>query len=251
MDLADFSLPLLLRLTTCQGTQGGIDPIVFSTYRDAAAAPILYCLALSQGKERLHPKREDVPRIALQGFLGIYLNQILFLIGVQLTNGTIGSICNLTLPIFAATIGVYLKLEKFKWQTGLGIFFCIFGALFMVVGKGGHNAQSRENSFLGISILLIGSFCSALYYIIQKKSLTKYSAVFVTAWEYIFGLGFMLLSAILFAERDPESWKTSKIGLVALAFTVVFNSVAKYLLNSICNKYVTATVLTAWSTLGE
>ncbi len=73
-------------------SQAGIDPIVFSLYRDAAAAPILYALTLSSQskKEPRVPKRAHVWRLALQGFLGIFLNQILFLVGVRLTNGTIG-----------------------------------------------------------------------------------------------------------------------------------------------------------------
>ena len=132
----------------------------------------------------------------------------------------------------------------------VGVGFCIFGALIMVLGKHGTSSSSNaENAELGIFVLLFGSFSSALYYIIQKKSLTKYSAVFVTSWEYIFGLGFMLLSALLFADYSPERWQLKKTGVIALTFTVLLNSVAKYLLNSICNKYVSATVLTAFSTL--
>lgn len=208
------------------GNQGqrGIDPIVFSTYRDAAAAPILYCLALSKSKDLLYPQtREDVWRIALQGFLGIYLNQILFLVGVQLTNGTVGSICNLTLPVFAKVIGVCTGKEKFKWATAWGLCLCIFGALIMKIeSEGSHH--SGEKASVGICILILGSFSSALYYIIQKKSLTKYSAVFVTSWEYIFGFLFMALSAVIFSDYDPERWRLNKVGALALAFTVVFNS---------------------------
>jgi drug/metabolite transporter (DMT)-like permease len=169
--------------------------------------------------------------------------------GVQLTNGTIGSICNLTLPVFAAIIGIYSGKEKFRWTTVGGVGLCIFGALILVLGKHGPRSTSK-NAELGIFVLLLGSFSSALYYIIQKKSLTKYSAVFVTSWEYIFGLGFMLLSALLFADYNrPERWQLNKTGTLALTFTVLFNSVAKYLLNSISNKFVSATILTAFSTL--
>ena len=106
-----------------RGTQG-VDFVVFSAYRDACAAPILYVAALYAQKRRLEgpaggvllwpETRSDAARLALQGLLGIYLNQLLFLFGVQLTNGTTGSICNLTLPAFAAAIGVCTGKEKFK-----------------------------------------------------------------------------------------------------------------------------------------
>ncbi|UPR02718.1 hypothetical protein HOP50_10g60450 [Chloropicon primus] len=230
---------------------GGIDPIVFSTYRDAAACPILYCIALSQGRHQENRRswwpntKADVARIALQGFLGIYMNQLLFLLGVELTNGTTGSICNLTLPVFAAAIGMCTGREKFKWSTILGVCLAIFGAFCMKVGTG----TAKGDSLLGIVVLLVGSFASAVYYIIQKETLKRYGAVLVTSWEYFFGFGFMALSAVLFADYGGESWRLSKIGVIALTFAVLFNSVLKYLLNSICNKYVSATVLTAWSTI--
>lgn len=205
------------------GKVQGINPIVFSLYRDAAAAPILSSIALAQNRERVFPDRADVARIAVQGFLGIFLNQILFLLGVEWTNGTTGSICNLTLPVFAHAISVSLRLEKLKWATAAGLGLCIVGALVMKVGAESRGT-SQERPFLGISVLLLGSLCSALYCIIQKKSLKKYSAVFVTSWEYIFGFLFMLLSALAFADYDRESWKLTEVGILALAFTVLFNS---------------------------
>ena len=98
-------------------------------------------------------------------------------------------------------------------------------------------------------LLLAGSFCSAVYYIIQKETLRRYPAVLVTSWEYLFGFALMALSAAILADRRPQSWVLTNASIVMLAFTVLFNSVAKYLLNSICNKYVSATVLTCWSTV--
>lgn len=96
---------------------------------------------------------------------------------------------------------------------------------------------------------MAGSFCSAVYYIIQKETLRRYPAVLVTSWEYLFGFALMALSAAILADRRPQSWVLTNASIVMLAFTVLFNSVAKYLLNSICNKYASATVLTCWSTV--
>ena len=143
--------------------RSSLDPIVFSTYRDFAAAPILFVLALPGVVDRyvgqgpagqtaagrgLWPKtRSDLFRMAVQGALGVYANQILFLFGVELTDATTGSVCNLTLPVFAAAIGMCTGRESFRWQTILGLCFCLAGALLMKLEAG----PREGGSVLGVS----------------------------------------------------------------------------------------------------
>ena len=141
--------------------RSSLDPVWFSTYRDFAAAPILFVLALpgvgyvGQGPagqtaagRGLWPKtRSDLFRMAVQGALGVYANQILFLFGVELTDATTGSVCNLTLPVFAAAIGMCTGRESFRWQTILGLCFCLAGALLMKLEAG----PREGGSVLGVS----------------------------------------------------------------------------------------------------
>ena len=42
------------------------------------------------------------------------------------------------------------------------------------------------------------------------------------------------------------AWALTSNGMVALAFSVVFNSVGKYALTAFCNKHVSVVVLTVW-----
>ena len=89
----------------------------------------------------------DLFRMAVQGALGVYANQILFLFGVELTDATTGSVCNLTLPVFAAAIGMCTGRESFRWQTILGLCFCLAGALLMKLEAG----PREGGSVLGVS----------------------------------------------------------------------------------------------------
>jgi drug/metabolite transporter (DMT)-like permease len=120
------------------------------------------------------------------------------------------------------------------------------GALVMKAG-GGSSAES-PNFTLGVMVVALGSFTSACYYIIQKKSLSKYPPVSVTAWEYWVGFGFMLLAGLLFVEHTGR-WALSPNAMIALLFSVFFNSVIKYALTAYCNKHVGAVILTVWATL--
>ena len=231
-----------------------MDPIIFSTYRDLAATPVLFCAAVVAKDQVLMPRsREDGIRLAVQGGLGIFANQLLFLVGVGLTSSTVGAICNLTVPIFSAVVGSALGLEEPSLRTAVGLALVVVGACVMKMQ--GTGAVIDGHGWTGIVLLLIGAFASAVYYWIQKKTLAKYTTAFVVAWEYAFGFAFMAVAATFKLFLYDKSFDPSMFALqgktayAALAFSVVFNSILKYWLNASCNRAVSATVLTAWSTL--
>ncbi len=231
-----------------------MDPIIFSTYRDLAATPVLFCAAVVAKDQVLMPRsREDGIRLAVQGGLGIFANQLLFLVGVGLTSSTVGAICNLTVPIFSAVVGSALGLEEPSLRTAVGLALVVVGACVMKMQ--GTGAVIDGHGWTGIVLLLIGAFASAVYYWIQKTTLAKYTTAFVVAWEYAFGFAFMAVAAAFKLFLYDKSFDPSMFALqgktayAALAFSVVFNSILKYWLNASCNRAVSATVLTAWSTL--
>lgn len=51
--------------------------------------------------------------------------QVLFLVGVQMTDATVASIVNLTLPVFAALLAIGLGMESFQWATAGGGFVAL------------------------------------------------------------------------------------------------------------------------------
>lgn len=66
--------------------QGGVDPLIFSFLRDALAFPILLLMAWFMEGMRM-PKAGDVPRFILLGLTGMFGNQFLFILGLQIENG--------------------------------------------------------------------------------------------------------------------------------------------------------------------
>jgi len=224
-------------------SKDGADPLVFSVYRDLAAAPILHLIALGMEGQKM-PAKEDAPRIILQGFLGVFCNQVLFLVGVQMTDATVASIVNLTLPVFAALLAIGLGMESFQWATAGGLLLAVSGAIFMQA----LGAKQPVRFSTGVLVIAAGALASALYFIIQKGSLAKYPPITMTAWEYWIGFGFMGLSAAIFVEHG-DRWMLSPNAMFALVFSVIFNSVIKYALNTICNKHVSVIILTVWATL--
>eukprot|EP00238_Polyblepharides_amylifera_P007505 CAMPEP_0196591692 /NCGR_PEP_ID=MMETSP1081-20130531/70586_1 /TAXON_ID=36882 /ORGANISM="Pyramimonas amylifera, Strain CCMP720" /LENGTH=175 /DNA_ID=CAMNT_0041915133 /DNA_START=251 /DNA_END=774 /DNA_ORIENTATION=- len=117
-------------------TKDGANPLVFSVYRDLAAAPLLHLAALGV-EGRVMPNNQDLPRLITQGFLGVFCNQVLFLVGLSLTSATVASVVNLTLPLFAAVLAVACGMDSFRWSTAAGLVLAVGGAGLMKAGGGG------------------------------------------------------------------------------------------------------------------
>jgi len=81
----------------------------------------------------------------------------------------------------------------------------------------------------------------------QRPMLQRYPPLLLTAWEYV--VGFAVMGVVGFmAVPDLGQWKLSQEAYLPLAFSVVFNSCAKYALNAWCNKQAGAVVVTLWAT---
>ena len=163
-------------------------------------------------------------------------------------------------------------MERLTRSLVVGVALAVGGALVMLLdlergrslmaaaaSGGGCGSGSGSGSAQGVALLLLGTFASALYYIVQKPTLQRHSALSVTAWEYLVGFGAMALTALLTAPPSSSStpttlgrghWQLSATAVVALWFSVLFNSVGKYALSAFCNKHVSVIVLTVRHSAG-
>lgn len=227
-----------------------VNPLIFSFYRDALAYPVLQiaCLCVDG---RLAPGWRDVPRIAFLGLTGMYGNQVLYIMGLDLTNSDFAAIMQQATPVITCLIAVTLRVERLTLRKGAGISICVGGALLMVgvqhlVGRGQTAAHS--NTALGALVLLGNTLCSAVYMISQKPLLLRYPPLSLTAWSYGFG-ALLMGGTSIYYQGEPSVWRISGKAVLALSFAVVFNSAAKYSLNSFANKHVSATVVQLWATM--
>lgn len=222
-----------------------VNPLIFSFYRDAIAYPVLQTLCLVYDG-RVALAWRDVPRVAFLGLTGMFGNQFLFVMGLDLTNADFAVIMQQVTPVITCVVAISVGMERLSLGKAAGILLCVGGALGMV-GVANLTSSGSKNFVFGTLALLGNSLCSALYALSQKPLLLKYPPLSLTAWSYGFGALLMGLSTLYYCDQPKEFAVEPKVAL-ALAVAVVGNSVIKYTLNSIANKHVSATVLNLWQT---
>lgn len=168
------------------------------------------------------PRRADLPRIVLAGFLGFGLYQILLVTGQTGVSATMaGFLINMS-PVFTTVLAVALGRERSRRATWVGLAVCTVGMVVMGTARGGFGETGPS------ALLVVGAALSfSLYSLVSRPLLARYSPIEVTAYAVVAGsLPFVMFAPGAFtalAGAGPE-------GLAVLAYLAVVPGGIAYVL---------------------
>lgn len=220
-----------------------VPPITLALLRFLIATMILLTiLKILEPTSKL--QKADFPQIVLGGFLGVTLFYYLENIGIKLTTATNASLLASTTPIFAITLDVIIFRTKISVVQMIGIVCSTIGAYITITA----NAQLDFSSatFKG-NLLVVGAMLSWALYILLNKSLQdKYSALFLSTYQMLFGT--VILALMSFGEYDQ--WRMFSLNAFGnILYLAVFPSAICYFLLSYALKRLDVTITTLYSNL--
>jgi drug/metabolite transporter (DMT)-like permease len=215
--------------------KGHINPVVFSLFRDFSAFPILLSAAALFEGIRL-PQKKDLPLFLSLGCIGIFGNQVLFILGLYSAGADVASIFQPSTPVLTVIIALITGQEQMpllcgrrdgivqngikyledgrsitsSWLKVSGIISVCVGGCVMVLTTPSQSTSKAHAVLLGEIFLLGNCTCMSIYILIQKKYIFnnhsegswKSTPINVTAWSYMFGAFFMGLAAAYSAATD-------------------------------------------------
>lgn len=202
-----------------------IPPLPFAFFRIAGASILLAAVARFRPREEIDPK--DRPRLWLLSFLGVSVNQILYITGLSLSTAINAAILMTMIPVLTLAFAILARREAATPRKLGGCALAIAGAL-VLVGVG--RFDWRSDLFLGDVLLLTNAACYSAYLVLSRDLLRKYTAT--TFIRITFGMG--TLPVLLFAALPIARTNFARVPFVAwlcLAAVIVFASVLAYILN--------------------
>ncbi len=169
-----------------------ISPLAFNALRASLAAVALAAIAFAPGARR--PSAADARRLMLLGVLGHALYQWFFLNG--LTRSRAGTAA-LVIAGTPAIIAILLRItgqERITRNAAAGIALSLAGIAFVVTGAAAP--ITRDDTPLGIFLLLCGSICWAFFTLGLRPLTHRVDGVQVAAWTLFGGVGPMVLAGI-------------------------------------------------------
>jgi drug/metabolite transporter (DMT)-like permease len=184
----------------------------------AAAALAIYAVFT---RMRL-PAAGDLPGIFLLGFagFGFYFTALNF--GEVTVQAGVASLLIATAPIFTALFAVVFLKERLDLRAWIGVMIAFTGVALIIAGQQGNFGVSK-----GALLILAAAISAAVYFVIQRPLLKRYSSLELTTYSIWCGT---LLTVFflpgLCRQLIHTSWKMTAV----VAYLGVFPAALGYVL---------------------
>lgn len=172
--------------------------------------------------------RADWLLLLCSSFLGVVLNQWLFVKGLSLTTAVNATLLGTTIPVFTLLVSIALGNDRASIRRIVGILLAGAGVVFLI---GPERADFSRSSVIGDLLIVINSLCYGTYIAISKRLATRYNALTVITWIFIVGCVPTVPLGAVSLSRVPLSGVPGSVWL-AVIYIVLFATVVCYYLNS-------------------
>lgn len=219
---------------------GVITPLVLTDLRIFGAMVLFWIVSFFQKPEHVHHK--DMALLLGASLLAIVFNQGCFIFGVGLTSPADASIITTSMPLWAMVLAAFFLKEPITGKKVLGIALGASGALLLIMGsRSNASTANGGNPILGDILVLTAQLSYALYIVLFKNFVQRYSLVTIMKWmftyAFIFALPFSYNNLI---ATDWSALQLPSIG--SIAFIVVCATFLSYMLILVGQKNLRPTV---------
>ncbi|MFM7668198.1 MAG: DMT family transporter [Bacteroidota bacterium] len=218
-----------------------LTPSVFILFR-VFGATILFWLILSFSRN-FNIERKDWIRLVACGIFGVTVNQLFFFHGLNLSSSVNSGIIMAFNPIMVVILSGFALKEKITPIRLSGILIGAAGAVLLTL----TGERSVSETSLGDLYLLINSFSYAIYLVLAKPLMKKYSPLLVITWVFTIGLGFLFLYPPVLTEFSTTNFDVIPVDIwVKISYVVVGVTFLTYLLTMFGLKHLSPSISSSY-----
>ena len=223
---------------------GAVTPLVVTDLRIGGAMVLFWIASFFQKPE--HVNHKDLASLFVASLLGIVFNQGCFIFGVSLSSPGDASIITTSMPLWAMVLAALILKEPITGKKVLGIAAGASGALLLILGNGqngqGTSATTAGGTMIwGDLLVLLAQFCYALYIVLYKDFVNKYSLVTIMKWMFTYS--FVCLLPFSYDDLIATEWTAlERNALLSLGYIVVGSTFLSYILVIVGQKLLRPTV---------
>ncbi len=219
-----------------------IGPYGFIILRVVGAAILFWIASLFYPQEKIDKK--DWLRLVGCAFFGMVLNMNMFFKGLQLSTPINSSVVITLTPVLLLLLSAFFLKEKVTWMKSIGIGIGLMGALLLIL-FGAKTQANAPNIPLGNTLFIVNATSYAIYLIMVKPLVAKYSSITLMKFLFLFAV-FMNLPIGL-SEFNEVAWTSLNFGHIwKMAFVVIGTTFLTYLFNVYALKQLSPSTIGAF-----
>lgn len=209
---------------------GAVTPMLVTDMRIGGAMLLFWFASLFQKPE--HVNHRDLALLLGAALLGIVFNQGSYVFGVSLSSPADASIITTSMPLWAMIFAAWYLKEPITGKKVLGLALGACGALLLILGSqntAAHRGGNSINMMLGDMLVMFAQVCYALYMVLYKNFLNKYSLTTIMKWMFTYA--FICILPFSKNALIATNWSALQpTVLTGLAFVVVCGTFFSYML---------------------
>lgn len=220
---------------------GIVTPLVVTDLRVCGAMILFWIASLFRKPE--HVPSKDLVRLFVAALLGIVFNQGCFIFGVSLSSPGNASIITTSMPLWTMVLAALILKEPITGKKVLGIAAGASGALLLILGSNSESAHTatKDTAIWGNLLVLTAQLSYALYIVLFKNFVNKYSLITIMKWMFTFS--FICILPFSVSDLTSTQWTDlPATQIYGLAFIVVCATFCCYMLVVVGQKSLRPTV---------
>lgn len=204
------------------------EPATVAFFRFFGATILLFPLMWVLEKDRPKPTKKDWFLFAMLGLTGIALYNIFFFLASKHAPVIKSSLFIASNPILIIILSAIFLKEKISRNQLVGLMLALLGVSFIITN--GHLEVLLTMTYEPIDLILLGAVvCWALYSVIGRVVLRKYSSIVSTTYAVAFGT--IMLFPFALAETSFEDLAVSTSSAwIAIGHMSVFVTVISFIM---------------------
>ena len=223
--LALFSVNLIYALSfgfSKDVMNGYLPAFTFILFRVLGATFLFWLLFFKT--EKIQSK--DYLKFAIAGVFGVAANQLMFFEGLDHTSTINASIIMVNTPILVLIFSSILLKERISNRKIIGVLIGLIGAITLILFK--DQTINNEATLYGDIFIFLNASSYALYLVLVKPLMQKYSPYTVIKWVFTFGLIYVIPFGM--SQFGDSNFNMTNEIILKVIFIIVFTTFLTYLL---------------------
>lgn len=228
---------------------GSIGYLSLVSFRLAGATIAFWIASLFIKREKVPAK--DLLLLFVASLFAIVFNQGIFIAGVSMTSPINASIVTTFLPIVTMIISFFYLKEPITFKKILGVIVGGLGAALIIISstqQDGANTATANSNLIGIVLVFIAQLSYAIYFVLFKNFVEKYSPITLMKWMFLF-------ASIVFLPVGLKEFSQIDYSAIPfyiyrdILFVVLGGTFFSYLMIPIGQKYLRPTVASMYNNM--